>query len=158
MTTTRPGPEEFVIMRQIRIAASALTLAAVTPFALLASPVHATGSADHHYRLIDLGTLPDGSFSTATAVNDRQEVVGASGDAHGNSRPFLWRDGVMTDLGVLDPDHPEGTASDINNRGMVVGTSLVGDDHAVARHAFLWRRGVMIDLGTMGGRSSFAEA
>ena len=56
-------------------------------------------------------------------------------------RPFLWEDGVMKDLGAFETGG-SGQAFAINDRGQVVGSSVVaGNDHA-----FIWDRGVMTDL------------
>ena len=53
------------------------------------------------YAVRDLGTL-GGTDADGVGVNDRGWVVGISrvaGDQSGHA--FLWRDGVMTDLGTL---------------------------------------------------------
>ncbi|MEU8082197.1 hypothetical protein AB0B57_00975 [Micromonospora sp. NPDC049101] len=68
--------------------------------------------------LTDLGTL-GGDWSRATAINDRGVVVGRSTTTT-QWQPFLWRDGVMTDLttrGVRETDVIE----DINVHGQLVG-------------------------------------
>jgi probable HAF family extracellular repeat protein len=73
--------------------------------------------------------LADGSVlfldqSTATAVNDRRQVVGSSITSSGSQHAFLWQDGTMTDLGVLPgATFPSSIASDINNTGQIVGWS-----------------------------------
>ncbi|MDQ6713068.1 MAG: HAF repeat-containing protein, partial [Candidatus Dormibacteraeota bacterium] len=74
----------------------------------------------------DLGTLPGDTFSKALAINDRDQVVGISIQPWTNyQRPFLWSNGVMTDLTtVIDPGQHWvlGDAVGINNRGQIVGT------------------------------------
>ncbi len=60
----------------------------------------------------------------------------------------------MTDLGTL-PGHPYSFATDINNRGEVVGTSGPFEG-APDQHAFRWERGTMTDLATLGGIFSLA--
>jgi hypothetical protein len=41
--------------------------------------------------MIDLGTLADGSYSYATALNARDQIVGASGTVAGISHAVIWR-------------------------------------------------------------------
>jgi probable HAF family extracellular repeat protein len=110
--------------------------------------------AQRSYTRIDLGSLA-GHGAVAFGVNDRMQVVGVSSNADGISRPFLWSDGVMTSLAVL-PGHFSAEASDINNRGDVVGSS--GTETALVVHAVLWRNGLAIDLGTISGNFSQAFA
>src|SRR5262249_22527870 len=77
-----------------------------------------------------------GDFNTgAIAINDRGEVVGVSNDDKGNSRAFIWRNGLMTDLNSLAPsDSPLYLlfAAGINGRGEIVGWGATksGDVHA----------------------------
>lgn len=80
------------------------------------------------YRYTDLGDLGGGE-SVALGLNDAGDVVGWStipGCATGTGTPcrraFLWKDGVLTDLGVL-PGDEESTARGINDLGQIVGTS-----------------------------------
>ncbi len=136
-----------------RLAAAVVFVAvmAAVPGAAVAAPVK-------HYRIVDLGTL-GGNLSDAFAVNDRGQVVGMSQTVTQHFHAFLWSDGVMTDLGVLESPPNGGESSiavDVNNRGQVVGSSNVAN--GTASHAFLWERGVMTDLGTLGGRYSTASA
>ena len=50
---------------------------------------------------LDLGTL-GGSFGIAEGINDSGEVVGwATNENDQASLAFLWKDGVMTNLGTL---------------------------------------------------------
>jgi probable HAF family extracellular repeat protein len=90
------------------------------------------------------GTVTDlglgGESSTATAINNRDEVVGTvrKGDV---SRAFVWRGGVVTDLGG---EYGYGEALDINDNGVVAGT-VGGTDPYL--HAVLWRDGTIVHLG-----------
>ncbi len=88
----------------------------------------------------DLGTLPGDVNSAALAVNDRGQVIGISFGAHGpfdgSGRPFLWQNGLMTDLTTLVPaDSPLEVlyAAGINSRGEIAGfgATVHGDMHAL---------------------------
>lgn len=77
--------------------------------------------------MTDLGHL-GGGYSIAHAVNNNAEVVGYSTIAGGARRAFRWtKDGGMKDLNSL---LPEGSgwvlyeASDINDRGQIVGSGI----------------------------------
>jgi probable HAF family extracellular repeat protein len=83
-----------------------------------------------HGQVVDIGTLPGGSNSSAQAVNDRGEVVGWSEISGGGIHAFHWYRGVLTDLGA---GGQRSIAYDIDNAGRVVGTV---DDGAVS-----WWRG-----------------
>jgi probable HAF family extracellular repeat protein len=95
----------------------------------------------------DLGNLGgSGEFAGhhACAINYRGEVVGHS-DLTGDQtfHTFLWtKQTGMRDLGTIDGDVAS-TAIGLNDRGVVVGTSL--DSHFNPR-AFVWQNGVMSDL------------
>ena len=102
--------------------------------------------------LRDLGTLTGYSFySHANWINDAGEIVGESdaGTAAGvfASRPFLWKDGVMSDLGTVAGDACNAALS-INSRGQVVGFGSANCDQE--DHAFLWENGgPIVDLSTL---------
>jgi probable HAF family extracellular repeat protein len=101
--------------------------------------------------------LPEGTVQSRTwEINDRGTVLGvALGPEPGPTRPFLWRHGRFTDVGVLVPwERDFFRRSDrLNGRDQVVG--LVDLDNG-EQHAALWSRGRTIDLGTLGG--TYSEA
>jgi probable HAF family extracellular repeat protein len=93
----------------------------------------------------DLGTMSgsDADYSEAQAINDHDEVVGASRDSSGVTNAFL-RSSItgkhvgFTDLGALS-GHNYSIAYGINNAGQVVGYSR--SNTADSDRAFLWQRG-----------------
>jgi probable HAF family extracellular repeat protein len=141
------------------------------------------------YKLIDLGTL--GGPSSAIAPTDfgggenpgrgltnDGVIVGPAETTMADpfvpncaspdcfvSHAFVWKDGVLTDLGTTQG----GSNSDlgsvahwINDRGWIAGSSQVGGFDSLsgnpANHATLWRNGEIIDLGTLGGDFGGATA
>ena len=73
-----------------------------------------------------------GFVSNALALNDRGMVVGAAGVDWFVYHAYTWQDGVMTDLGTFGG--LRSIATDVNNRGVVVGNA---EDGAVTR-AFVY--------------------
>ena len=87
----------------------------------------------------------------AGAMNERDEVVGTFFPDGPGEHAFVWRRGVLTDLGTLGG--PDSHAAAINERGDVVGSA---EEAAGVEHAVLWRGGRTIDLGVPPGGSSRA--
>jgi probable HAF family extracellular repeat protein len=136
-------------------------------------------SIEHpRYSVTDLGTL-GGTFSFATGINNKGWVDGfsnLSGDT--TQHAFLWRDGVMTDLGALG-----GPNSGVsfwgrrpNERGEVAGAAQTstpdptGEDYCAFINnffseppapfvclPFVWQDGVIIPLPTLGGNGNAAQ-
>jgi len=117
-------------------------------------------------QIMSLGTL-GGGLSFGNAMNNRGDVVGITANSVPDplsflgtgtqTRAFLWRNGVMLDLGTLGG--PDAWAASVNERGQVAGWALV--DSSVnpitsqpTQHPFLWQNDRMIDLGTLGGTSA----
>lgn len=67
------------------------------------------------------------------------------------SRPVIWSQGVLTDLGDLGGGHGSAAA--------VVGARVVGTSTNASgdTRAFLWQGGPLLDLGTLGGAWSQAR-
>ncbi|MHC4637384.1 MAG: HAF repeat-containing protein [Planctomycetota bacterium] len=94
--------------------------------------------------LIDLGTL-GGNESGAYAISDTNKVVGYSKNAGGDSRAFLWEDGIMTDLGTLGG--LRSCAYAINDSNQVVGWA---DNASGYGWGCLWENGAVTNLGNLG--------
>jgi probable HAF family extracellular repeat protein len=112
-----------------------------------------TGTGGCHPFLWDRGKLIDmstdgvgGNFLAANVINDAGEIAGLAAFANGATNAALWRNGVVTDLGVLDSDCLS-VAWSINFRGQVGGVSVSCDGNTW--HAFLWENGSMVDLNTL---------
>ena len=109
--------------------------------------------------LQDLGTLPGFSspFAGATDINNHGQIVGASGQAGPGDppvHPFLYSNGVMTDLGTFGDAYS--TAYAINDLGQVVGYSDSLADFHIPQ-AFLYDGGKLINLDArLGGTGSIA--
>jgi probable HAF family extracellular repeat protein len=102
-----------------------------------------------------LPTFPGDPDGEALAINERGDVVGATGTcvqvvAFGlANHAVLWRNDHVTNLGSLGGSVQVALA--INNRDQVAGVSNLPGD--ATYHAFIWRKGMMTDLGTLPGDS-----
>ena len=105
------------------------------------------------YTFQDLGTLGGGSAS-ANAVNNHGEVVGYSTTADGRTRPFLYSNGVMRDLGTLYSPFTvgyipadRGYATGLNDNGEVVGTTFkYTNANKLITVGFRYRNGTMTEF------------
>lgn len=81
-----------------------------------------------------------------TRFNNQGQVVGY-GYLAGNTTydAFLWRNGVMTDLGTLPGDVASGALA-INSKGQVVGGSVEPSGNV---RGVIWQNGVITDLNTL---------
>jgi uncharacterized membrane protein len=102
--------------------------------------------------LRDLGTLPGGSFSAASAINRRGQIAGLGSVKTGETHAVLWSlneaGASIRDLGALLKGGSSGAVS-LNDRGQVVG---YWDTPTLSVHVILWTltpTGVTVrDLGT----------
>ena len=98
-----------------------------------------------------LPPLSGDSDGAGFAINDKGEVAGCSGicaNVGGASclHAVVWKDGSPTNIGGLGRLN---LGAAINNRGQVVGESLLPDNTTF--HSFLWQKGVITDLGALPG-------
>jgi probable HAF family extracellular repeat protein len=101
--------------------------------------------------IIDLGTLPGGTFTHALAINNLGDVTGYGDVADGTYHAFLWKNGVMTDLGSMGGQNSG--PYDINDEDQIVGDVQTPDG---TTRAFLWQNGVMtvLNVGDDRGRTA----
>jgi probable HAF family extracellular repeat protein len=84
-----------------------------------------------------------GRNSVATDINAVGDIiVGWSETSSGSTHAFLWRDGVMKDMGTLGG--PFSLANGVNRGGIAVGMSTPAG--SVKNHAFRYKNSVMEDL------------
>lgn len=84
--------------------------------------------------------------ATFTDANEAGEIVGSMNFAgEAGYRAVVYRDGVYTNLGVLDGGMYSG-ATDVNSRGQVVGFSHLGSGQY---HSFLYTNGRMQDIADL---------
>jgi probable HAF family extracellular repeat protein len=83
----------------------------------------------------DIGSLSGKltSGTIATGINNSDAIVGTSFTLEGYPHAFVWKDGVMTDLGTLDSSDPANfsEANAINDSGQVVGRSKNADGESM---------------------------
>jgi len=89
-------------------------------------------------------------WSSAEALNDKTQVVGAMRVASGFQHAALFEAGSVTDLGALDG--PYSFAYGINNRGQIVGSADTynAETGQPATHSILYDHGELHDLGSLG--------
>ncbi len=101
-------------------------------------------------RMIDLGP---GNLVALDINNRGQILLQQMRPTPDSPSSCFLRDGDMTiDLGQLGGDTC--SASDLNNRGQVVGAVAMSPGHDP--HGFLWQSGTMIDIGSLGGSYTYA--
>jgi probable HAF family extracellular repeat protein len=109
--------------------------------------------------LQDIGTLPGFSspYAEAFDINNHGQIVGASGQGGPGDppvHPFLYSNGVMTDLGTFGNAYSAAFA--INDAGLIVGYSDSLADFHIPQ-AFLYANGKLINLDArLGGQGSTA--
>jgi probable HAF family extracellular repeat protein len=105
-------------------------------------------------KLVDLTAPPFGGPGNGEAdwINEAGEVVGIAGLSAScaalgpQQHAFLWRKGVMTDLGTI-PGTSISRADFINSKTQIVGAAFPCGFTSVT--AFLWENGSIVDLNTL---------
>ena len=96
-------------------------------------------------KMTDLGTF-GGDFGQANWINEAGDIVGFAYNNDKALLAFLWKDGVLTNLGTVEGETCS-SALGINSKRQVVGVSAKTCTFtAEDRHAFLWENDHMIDL------------
>jgi len=128
-------------------------------------------------QIFDLGTLGTGVESAGNYINNSGEIVGVAtvdtsvdpfafiglGPFSSPTHAFIWKDGVMRDLGTLGgPDSFIAGLCDDQRAEMVAGTSFTSftpnpTTGVPTADPFLWKNGRMIDLGSLGGTLGGAQ-
>ncbi|OFX17122.1 MAG: hypothetical protein A2Z18_01270 [Armatimonadetes bacterium RBG_16_58_9] len=115
-----------------------------------------TASLWHDGVMTDIGALIGDGWSSALAINNVTQVVGAYQGTRGISSAFLWDAQTgMRDLGSLaDPSYElhYTVAGAVNNRGQIIGMSDIGYTYGGRNeiiHAFIWEDGAMSDLNDL---------
>ena len=111
--------------------------------------------------VINLGTLPNGSESSARGKNNNNDIVGWSFDAGGIRRAVIWEP-IVPDTTWLISELPtlggDSFAYDINDSKVIVGWSeTAGEQHAVSWE-FVNSQWEITVLATLGGNKSEAHA
>jgi probable HAF family extracellular repeat protein len=121
-------------------------------FAALVLGTAATGAfAARDWTLVDVGTL-GGPGSYGAAVSNNGYVTGCADVAAGGAHAFLYRAGVMQDLGTAGGS-PTGSscALAVNNEGVVAGRSSTGE-------LVVWKEDRITRLGINGNIGAISDS
>ena len=97
-------------------------------------------------KMSDIGTL-GGIQATAYAINDSNQIVGASLNSAEVQHAFLYANGKMSDLGVAPGSIATGAAA-INSTGQIAGTIYLNGGGS---DAALYSKGRWTDFGNFSG-------
>jgi probable HAF family extracellular repeat protein len=104
-----------------------------------------------HRKLTTFGSF-GGQPNRAVTINAHGQVLLRTeppSDKRGDA--YLWQKGKLRKLGSFDPDMPATFVSGLNDRGQIVGRSLVAIGHS---RPFVWQSGSMTALPTLGGQDT----
>jgi probable HAF family extracellular repeat protein len=116
------------------------------------------------YTVTDLGTLPGGTFSQATFVNDDGLVSGLATVPDGTQHAVLWYRGRIMDIAKPGLGGPNSGAFGVNERGQAVvqaetstkdpnSENFCGYGTGLNCLPALWQNGRMTPLPTLGGNN-----
>jgi probable HAF family extracellular repeat protein len=92
-----------------------------------------------------LGTF-GGTFGDAVSINDAGVITGHAATPDNSVHAFLWKKGVLHDIGAVDGDDCSAGIS-INSANQIVGQSFACN--GPVSHAFLWENGRIVDLNRL---------
>lgn len=106
--------------------------------------------AQAQYTITDLGVLPGGISTVASAINNRGQVTGGSVLSVSTTHAFLYSNGQMRDIGTLGGDFSDGAS--INDHGQIAGTSTtIPNVGQFDIRGFLYTAGSFQNLGVLDG-------
>jgi probable HAF family extracellular repeat protein len=98
------------------------------------------------YHLTNLGNFGSG-YVEALGINNSGAVVGYANDASGNAQPFIYSNGVMTNIAPAGV--PGGEATAISDNGQITGYTIVAG--GVIEQAFLYSGGTFTTIPVPSG-------
>jgi len=81
---------------------------------------------------------PNATYTDATGINNRGDIVGSFGDAQGRLHGYVLQNGTFTTLDFPAQGVNSTVAKGINDRGAVAGFYVINGESI---HGFVWNRG-----------------